>query len=187
MNDIVRDSTAKLGFKVLKTTIATIFLCLLMNVSFGVLATIAGNLGLLNQIFNILLSVVMLFGILCDSGNKDINLQSFGKIKINYSRGFIAGLFSLIPFYVISLPVLIMKVVGSELFSSYLKVARLLNAPFTVMFQNIFIETEIQNVSYGEILLLFVIPIIFVLICGISYILGTKKISFGDKLIYKNK
>ena len=187
MSDKLRDTIPELGFKILKTTIVTIFLCLLMNVSFGVLATAIGNLGLLNQIFNIALSGVMVFGILCDSGNKDANLQSFGKIKISYKRGFLAGLFSLIPFYVIALPVLIMKVFSVELFSSYLKVARLLSSPFTVIYQNIFINTEIENVSYLQILLLFVIPLILVLICGVSYVLGTKKFTFGEKIIYKNK
>ena len=53
--------------------------------------------------------------------------------------------------------------------------------------KNIFINTEIENVSYLQILLLFVIPLILVLICGISYILGTKKFTFGEKIIYKNK
>lgn len=187
MSDKLRDTLPELGFKILKTTLVTIFLCLLMNVSFGVLATAIGNLGLLNQIFNIALSAIMVFGILCDSGNKDANLESFGKIKIDYKRGFIAGLFALIPFYVIALPVLVMKILSAEIFSSYLKVTRLLSSPFTVIYQNIFINTEIENVSYLQILLLFVVPLIFVLICGISYIAGTKKFTFGEKIIYKNK
>ena len=53
--------------------------------------------------------------------------------------------------------------------------------------KRLLINTEIENVSYLQILLLFVIPLILVLICGVSYVLGTKKFTFGEKIIYKNK
>lgn len=181
------ESISKLGGKILKTTVVTIFLCLLMNVSFGVLSQAVGNMTVLNQIFDILLIIVMLFGILSDSATADANMHSIKKTKIDYKRGFIAGIYALIPFYLISLPVLVLKIIGSSVFSSYLIVARMLNAPFTVLYQNIFAKTGLSDVSYWQISLLFLVPLIFVVVCGVSYILGTKKFSLSEKLIYKNK
>lgn len=180
-----RDSILAVGWKVIKTSIVTIFLCFLLNISFGVLSSLLGNVGLLNLIFDLLLALVILYPPLCDHGNADANLHSFGYIKPDYKRGFIIGLFSLIPYWLITLPVLILKIFSIPSFSQYFRLYRVIFSPFTITMMNLCPSVDVATVSYLDILVMFVLPLIFVLGGGVFYIFGFKRITFGDKLIYK--
>ena len=180
-----RDSILIVGWKVTKTSIVSIFLCFLLNISFAVISSFLGNVGLLNVIFDILLSLVILYPPLCDHGNADANLHSFGYIEPDYKRGFIISLFSLIPYWLITLPVLIMKLFSLSLFSQYFRLYRVIFSPFTITMMNLCPLTDISSVSYLDILVMFLLPLMFVLAGGIFYIFGFKRIAISDKLIYK--
>jgi hypothetical protein len=185
MSSYNRDSILMVGWKTTKTSIVSIFLCLLLNISFGVLSSILGNVGLINLIFDILLSLVILYPPLCDHGNADANLHSFGYIEPDLKRGFIIGLFSLIPYWLLSLPVLVMKLFSMASFAQYFRLYRVIYSPFTITLMNLCPSTELSSVSYFDILIMFALPLIFVVAGGIFYIFGFKRIIISDKLIYK--
>ena len=180
-----RESIPAVGWKVTKATLVSVFLCILLNISFAVLTTVTGNIGIINLVFDILLTLVIIYAPMCDHGNADANLCSFGYLKPDYKRGFIIGLFSLIPFYVITFPLLIMKIVGSVSFFGYLKLYRVICSPFMIVYLNLCPDTSIGAVSYIDILIMFLMPFIFVIACGIFYIFGLKRITISDKLVYK--
>jgi hypothetical protein len=156
-----------------------------MNVSFSVISKLTGNIGIVNLIFDVVLTLVILYPALCDHGNADANLVSFGKLEPDKKRGFIIGLFSYIPFAVLTLPVFLLKIIGSTSFSSYFRLYRVLNSPFLVTLMNLCPDPDINAVSYIDIAIMFVLPLIFVVGCGVFYILGLKRIVISERLIYK--
>ncbi len=156
-----------------------------MNISFSVITKLTGNIGVVNLAFDVLLTLVILYPALCDHGNADANLVSFGHLEPDYTRGFKIGLFSYIPFAVLTLPVLALKILGSVSFSQYFRLYRVLNSPFLITLMNLCPETDVASVSYLDILIMFALPLIFVIGCGVFYILGLKRIVLSERLIYK--
>lgn len=119
-------------------------------------------------------------------GDKDkVGVKYKGQNE-SLNKGFIIGLIATIPAILLLLVLTIFKSGFTKLFPMFFY--NVLNT-YLFCFINLITNNAdaFGDLVFWQILLIFLMLLIVPLICGISYILGYKGISIGEKFIYKKK
>lgn len=122
-----------------------------------------------------------------NEGFGDVNRVKIKSIDKLSGKGFIGGAIGSLPYMLISVGFILVKtgVVDIKL----LAILRLLSAPFLAISLTLLpvdIKTAAE-LSWINIILVFLLPNFYVLLSGIGYELGYKRFSISDKLIFKSQ
>ena len=133
----------------------------------------------------IIMMIAILYSEMWKFGDKDKTAVKYKGQKEQTNKGFIIGAIASIPAVVLLIVFTILKSGFAKTFP--LLIYGLLN---TYLFDFIYIiangVTEFGGFIWWQILLILLILTIVPIICGISYTLGYKSISIGEKFVYKN-
>lgn len=141
---------------------------------------------IISQVFSILILCGFIYPDIWHNGTNDSNLVKFKHKSEDKFKGLKIGAVAVIPSYLILIflviarlgalpdfPMVLYKFLNSSVYS-FIEV--ILGGAVTV-----------SNLAVWRFILLFLLPLIIPAIAGISYILGYKNISVGEKLVYKKK
>ena len=116
-------------------------------------------------------------------GHSDKNLADFGHIKLNPLRGVTIGLLANAPNLLLGLLFFLSKFgIGWNITVLY----KFLNPEVWPLINLIQPEISMLDFTVWQALLVALLPLIPVVIAEISYYLGTKDLSVGHKLVYKD-
>lgn len=147
----------------------------------------------LDIIFKIISGSICVFLVAAFLNNKMWTLGDKDKVGVKYkgqkenlNKGFIIGLIATIPAILLLLVLTVFKSGFTKLFPMFF-----FNVLNTYLFCFINLLTNnaaaFGDLVYWQIFIIFLMLLIVPLICGVSYILGYKGISIGEKFIYKKK
>ena len=148
----------------------------------------AATMGLLLviQCICLILLVCFIHPKLWQSGSKDSNLVKYNHKTEDVLKGFKMGLVAIVPSSLLLIVLVLTKNSISANFSMVLY--KFLNSSF---YSFIDFGTKTANVfkdlNVAQIILLFALPLIVPISSGISYLLGYKNISLGEKIVYEKK
>lgn len=137
--------------------------------------------------FSLIILIAIIYAPIWEYGFKDSNLVHLGHRTNDKWRGFKIGLIASIPHALLYLAVLILS--GSVLKDFNMSLYKFASSYFFILYDFIFKKSII---TAGEVtalqwiftaIVLLAVPVI----SGVSYYLGLKEISIGEKLVYKNK
>lgn len=151
-----------------------------------------GLAGLMGSVWGLILSQVLIllvysfpsYSTMWDYGHKDLNRANYGHIEKDLYRGFKVGLIAHIPFFVLSLLLVLGKF---GLFFNIVIPFKLINAEIWPLINLIQPKAYLDNFAIWQLLLVAILPLIPVLIAGGAYILGIHDYSPMQNLVYKNK
>lgn len=140
----------------------------------------------LTQVMCIILLITFIYTTVWPKGTRDNNLVNTGHKKEDVFKGFKYGLVSIIPYSVFWLLVIVLK--NGALKEMNLSIVNLTSAQFYSFVQLIMNKAKVLgDIDYVQLVGIWVLQLIIPLISGISYYLGYKDISIGEKMIYKKK
>ncbi len=140
----------------------------------------------LTQIMCIILLITFIHATVWEMGVKDNNMVRTGHKKEDKLKGFKFGLVSIIPFVIFWIVAVILKNgAWKEMPPSILN---LTSSQFYTFIQFIIGKAKnLGELSVVKYILILALQLIIPLISGISYYLGYKDISIGEKIMYKKK
>lgn len=139
-----------------------------------------------SQIFCLLLTIAFIYPNLWQSGTRDSNLVKFKHKQEDKLKGFKIGLIAAIPFFLFWAFLLAARLGLSPNFPPALY--KFLNASFYSVIQlAVGGAVKAGELAVWRILILLLPVAALPLIGWISYLLGYKNISIGEKLVYKKK
>lgn len=139
-------------------------------------------------IFTVFVYIILTSGGAWKLGQDDLNKVKFNRRKKDIYRGFKIGLVECVPLFILSLLLVLSKV---NIMPNFYVIYKILNGHI-IIFLNFIdgtfkgIETaNIQNVSWGAIIVIVFLSFIPAVVSGVNYILGYNDIVLMEKLIYK--
>jgi len=139
-----------------------------------------------SQIFCILILFSFIYPNIWHIGTTDSNLVKFKHKAEDKLKGLKIGLIAIVPEYLFLLFVIIAKAGVSPKFPVVL--LKFLNAAFYSLTQVICgSAVHVSELSVIRLILLLLLPLVIPAVSCVSYILGYKNFSLGEKLIYKKK
>lgn len=156
--------------------------------------TIRSEISKSGKMFFLIVSEVFCFLLLCGfiypeilhNGTTDSNLVRFKHKKEDKFKGFKIGALAAIPNYLVLVFLVTAKLGALPNFPMVLY--KLLNLSVYSFIEVILgSAVTVSELSVLRFMLLFLLPLIIPAIAGVSYILGYKNISVGEKLVYKKK
>lgn len=140
----------------------------------------------ISQVFAFFLFCGLIYPAIWHNGTTDSNLVKFKHKKEDKLKGFKFGAVAAVPNYLFLLFLVIAKL---GLFPNFpMALYKLLNSSVYSFIQVIIgSAVAVSQLSAWRLALLFILPLLIPVVSGISYILGYKNISIGEKLIYKKK
>ena len=139
-----------------------------------------------SQIFCILILFSFIYPNIWHIGTTDSNLVKFKHKAEDKLKGLKIGLIAVAPEYLFLLFVIIAKAGAAPKFPVVL--LKFLNAAFYSLTQVICGSAAyVSELSVIRLILLLLLPLVIPAVSCVSYILGYKNFSVGEKLIYKKK
>lgn len=138
------------------------------------------------QIFCLILLIGFIHSPMWQIGTKDSNLVAYKHKSEDNLKGFKVGLISIVPAVIL----LIVLVAGRNNYTADFSVAlyKFINSS---IYSFIDFSTKTAKtfggLNFANIVLLFALQLIYPICSGVSYLLGYKNISIGEKLVYKKK
>ncbi len=136
------------------------------------------------QIFSICLLTLVIYNNVWKIGTKDNNLVKFNHINEDTLKGFKIGFLTIIPFLIL----LIIFYIFKDTSFANIKIS-IFQFVYSCYYGLINLAVgnskNLSDLSVLNFIYLFAIQLITPIICGISYVLGYKNISIGEKIIYK--
>ena len=186
------------GCKLFLKTIAINIMCFFIVVSFSVITTMIftgtidsklSNSGktcflIVSQAVAFCFTSGFIYPELWNRGTKDSNLVKFKHKNEDKLKGFKIGAVAAVPNYLFLVFLVIARL---GLFLSFpMALYKLLNSS-VYSFIDVIVGSAVavSDMSVLRLALLFLLPLIIPAVSGISYILGYKNISVGEKFIYK--
>lgn len=140
----------------------------------------------LTQVMCIILLITFVHTTVWAKGIRDNNLVKTGHKKEDVFKGLKYGLISIIPYSVFWILVIISKNGGLK--EMNLSLVNLTSAQFYTLIQLIIGKAKVLgDMNYIQLIGVWGLQLIIPLISGISYYLGYKDISIGEKMVYKKK
>ena len=141
---------------------------------------------IISQLFSILILCAFIYPDIWHNGTNDSNLVKFKHKSEDKFKGLKIGAIAAIPSYLILIFLVIARLGALPNFPMVLY--KFLNSSVYSFIEVILGGTvTVSNLAVWRFILLFLLPLIIPAIAGISYILGYKNISVGEKLVYKKK
>ena len=141
---------------------------------------------IISQVFSILILCGFIYPDIWHNGTNDSNLVKFKHKSEDKFKGLKIGAVAVIPSYLILIFLVIARLGTLPDFPMVLY--KFLNSSVYSFIEVILGGTvTVSNLAVWRFVLLFLLPLIIPAIAGISYILGYKNISVGEKLVYKKK
>lgn len=154
------------------------------------------------------ITLPMIYGYMWGQGDRDANFIQFGRMEPDKLKGLRAGLLGVIPTVLTAVPLALsmVRVLPFDFMPAY----RLINAPmwgFINMIQPwggaiphdatpaipatdtmpaIDAMDATPGLSWAKFILIFLLPLIYVIFCAGGYYLGTKRVSVINRLVYKD-
>lgn len=178
-----KNSISALALSVLKFELMGKFFAAVISVFILSIATYAGfNGAVLNQILVLIAYCASFYSVLWKRGMSDVNMASVRKKDM--LTGLKAGLLASVPYFLGALIVIVLKLVNAD--ASVLWY-RILNVQYISFYTSVFPHTNRLDEISLSTLLISVIPLfILPLETQIAYILGRKKFSVSEHMVYKN-
>lgn len=141
----------------------------------GLLASTGGRIYL--AAIAILITEGAIYSCAWREGNRDPNRVKYGHMKKFMPKGFVAGLLSIIPNFILTILMLATAGLGNVLGGVVNAIYRIVNIQFVILGEGY------MKIPIASIALLLVIP----LVSGIGYISGYHHFEILPKLVYKHK
>ncbi len=141
----------------------------------------------ITQVVGVIILYAFIHSVVWRLGDVDANLNATGNLKLDKFRGLKIGLIANIPIVLSYFILLLSKF--NVLSGSWYSVYRFMNFAFFSFINVIFGQStsSVQGASAGSIILGALLLIFIPLICHICYVLGYKRVTFFDRLVYKKK
>lgn len=140
----------------------------------------------LTQVMCIVLLITFIHSTVWQMGIKDKNLVHTGHKKEDVLKGFKCGILSVIPYTIFWVVLVILK--NGALKELQMSVINLTSSQFYSFVQLIVGKAKyLGDLSILQFIAILSLQLIIPVISGISYYLGYKDISIGEKIIYKKK
>lgn len=141
---------------------------------------------IISEVFCFLLFCGIIYPRIWQNGTNDSNLVRFKHKNEDKFKGFKIGAVAAVPNYLLLIFLVIAKLGAFPNFPMALY--KFLNSSVYSFIEIISGRAiTVSELAVWRLALLFILPLLIPVIAGISYILGYKNISVGEKLIYKNK
>lgn len=141
---------------------------------------------IVSEVFCFLLLCGFIYPELWQRGTKDSNLVKFKHKNEDKLKGFKIGAVATVPNYLFLVFLVIAKL--GVLPSFPVALYKCLNSSVYSFIQVITgSAVAVSDLTAWRLALLFILPLLIPAVSGISYILGYKNISVGEKLVYKKK
>ena len=148
----------------------------------------SGNLFYLisSQVFCLSILITFLYNTTWTLGIKDNNMVRIGHKTEDKLKGFKAGLISIIPYCIFIICLIILK--NGALAKFPPAVLKLATTPF-YSFSELIIGrvSTLRDISVIRLIGLILLQLLIPIISGVSYYLGYKDISLGERFVYKKK
>lgn len=141
----------------------------------------------LTQAAGLIILYAFIHSVVWRLGDVDSNLNATGNRRLDKLRGLKIGLIANIPIVLSYFILLLSKF--NILSGNWYSVYRFMNFAFFNVINVIFGQntSSVQGASAGSVILGASILIFIPLICHICYVLGYKRVTFFDRLVYKKK
>lgn len=138
----------------------------------------------LAQVLIILAFSIPVYSTMWEYGHKDKNRSNYGHITLDKYRGFKVALIANIPFFAMSLLMILSKF---GLFYNIVIPFKLVNAEIWPLINLIQPSAYLNDYAIWQMLLVVLLPLVPVAVEGVAYIFGINDFSPLAKLIYKKK
>lgn len=178
------------------TIISFMLNCLIVTVaSQNFFASDAVGTRLVMQVVGLITELIFIYGTLWDIGYNDTMLINLGQKNFSKYRGYLIGLISAIPYYLMAIAMMLMTF---DLIPDITGLMRVLSSQFwgayTFLFPVATSAGAVANPGFAQsiatpaqaICACFV-PTVIPLLAQIPYTMGRKKIAIGEKLLYTAK
>lgn len=130
----------------------------------------------------------MVYQFMWRQGDKEANYIQFGRIPKTPYKGLKVGLLAMIPYGIMD--VILALSIAQILPFDFLRTFRILNAPLYGFMKLVhwnlgWATATAPGLSWGEFVVLALMPLIYVVFCAVGYELGLRHISIKEKLVYK--
>lgn len=140
----------------------------------------------ITQIFNLCILVGFIYPFLWQQGTADSNLVKFKHKNQDSFKGVKIGAVAAIPNYLFLIFLVIARL--GVLPNFQLVLYKFLNSSVYSFIEVICGKAlSVSGLSVWQFILLFLLPLLIPVITGVSYVLGYKNISMGDRFVYRNK
>ncbi len=179
----------KNNLKIALNLVSVLFLCWLLNILIVTSMILFMENVYLTVILQIICFILVFFLIYCPlwtEGNKDKNKNLFKKDNIIFDKfkGFKIGLYISIPYFIFNI-FLILSRLG--IIPNILVLYKIVNSHIWPIIQILSPNnSDIMRLNVLDMIIINLLPLIFIIISTIGYVLGFKGISLKQKIIYKN-
>ncbi len=130
----------------------------------------------------------MVYQFMWRQGDKEANYIQFGRIQKTPYKGLKVGLLAMIPYGIMD--VVLALSIAKILPFDFLRTFRILNAPLYGFMKLVHWDlgwptATTPGLSWGEFVVLALMPLIYVVFCAVGYELGIRHISIKEKMVYK--
>ncbi len=141
---------------------------------------------IISQLICLVILITFIYNITWTLGIKDNNLVRIGHKAEDKLKGFKAGLISIIPYCIFMICLMILK--NGAVSNLPPAILKLITAPF-YSFSELIIGSAatLKDLSVVRFVGLIILQLLIPVISGISYYLGYKDISLGERFVYKKK
>lgn len=142
-------------------------------------------LSVLSQLFCIMMLISFIYNDLWKAGNKDFEAMRIHGKKLSKLKGLYIGLIASIPSVLFLTFALITK--NSIMANSPIALFTYSNSyAFEIIFAATNGDMHWADVNLWQALVYYAVLLVTPIVCAVSYIIGVKDISLGERLIYKN-
>ena len=160
-------------------------ICCLLTSVFCISTSGSQFARMLLQVASIIVLVAFIYPVCHTKGDLDAPLINAGKKKFTPLMGLYAGLISNSVFMISSIVLLISKLFGVvPNFFNYYKMINSIYFPY--LYSIMPVDYTINEISFVNISFAILVQIVIPVICMIAYILGVKRFSFSEKILYKS-
>lgn len=176
-------TTGRTALSTIGSVAVALIFCSMVVFSLG---TIAQNTiwNLIVQCLSLAIFIPLIYSPSWYCGDHDANSVSFGRMKEDLNKGLQIGLIAMIPFALTPVILILSKLsITPDLGFVY----RILNVHLLYAVNALLPpDTALQDVSWGEIFIVWVYHILIPITTAVAYRLGYKHISLSERLIFKN-
>ena len=141
---------------------------------------------IVTQIMCAIMVLIFIYPNLWDRGTKDNNLVTFGHAKEDKLKGLKVGFIAAAPSFLFALFLIVAK---SNVMANFpVGILKIMYSSYYGINHAIFGSiVKLGDLSYLQLILSLLLNFFVPIICYVSYMLGYKNISIGEKLIYKKE
>lgn len=161
-------------------------ICCFILAAFGIASSGSQIVRVLIQLACLIGVISFLYPVCHKTGDLDAPMVSSGHRKYSPLKGLYAGIVATSPLLLSGILLFIFKLFN--IFPNFVNYYKIINSfYFPFLYSVLPVNSTLNELSYGSILLSLTVLIIIPILCMFGYILGLNRFLFSEKVFYKKK